>query len=127
MQRQHAADAPVAPAETSPPAMNRVLLSARIVQRDALRYTPAGLPVLDVRLAHESQRQQQGQARKISMELHASALGDLAGTLMRTTVGTAGDFEGFLVKQRNGRGVMLQIESFSPSPAPEAVRLDVTN
>jgi primosomal replication protein N len=119
MPRQHAADAPVAPAETSP-AMNRVQLSARIVQRDAMRYTPAGLPVVDLRLAHDSERQQLGQTRKISMELHATALGDLAGTLMRTTVGTAGDFEGFLVKQRNGRGVMLQIESYSPTPDSEA-------
>jgi primosomal replication protein N len=100
--------------------MNRVQLSARIVQRDAMRYTPAGLPVIDLRLAHDSQRQQLGQTRKISMELHATALGDLAGTLMHTTVGSAGDFEGFLIKQRNGRGVMLQIESYSPTPDPEA-------
>ncbi|MEY4748833.1 MAG: hypothetical protein RIQ60_1047 [Pseudomonadota bacterium] len=100
--------------------MNRVVLSACIVQRDAMRYTPAGLPVVDVRLAHESQRQQQGQTRKISMEMHATALGDLATTLMHTTVGSAGDFEGFLVKQRNGRGVMLQIESYRPTPDPQA-------
>jgi primosomal replication protein N len=121
MQRHHAADAPAAaPAETSAPAMNRVVLSACIVQRDAMRYTPAGLPVVDVRLAHESQRQQQGQTRKISMEMHATALGDLATTLMHTTVGSAGDFEGFLVKQRNGRGVMLQIESYRPTPDPQA-------
>ena len=100
--------------------MNRLVLQAQLLERAALRYTPAGLPVLDVRLAHESQRQQQGQTRKISMELHATALGDLATTLMRTTVGTAGDFEGFLVKQRNGRGVMLQIESYSPTPDPQA-------
>jgi primosomal replication protein N len=119
MQRQHAADAPAAPAETSR-AMNRVQLGARIVQRDAMRYTPAGLPVVDLRLAHESERQQLGQTRKISMEMHATALGDLAITLMRTTVGSAGDFEGFLVKQRNGRGVMLQIESYSPIPDPQA-------
>ena len=35
--------------------MNRLLLSAQLVERAALRYTPAGLPALDVALKHESE------------------------------------------------------------------------
>jgi hypothetical protein len=45
----------------------------------------------------------------------------LALDLVNTALGTAGQFTGFLVKHRNGRGVMLQIESFSalpPDPTP---------
>ncbi|MBK6853557.1 MAG: primosomal replication protein N [Burkholderiales bacterium] len=101
--------------------MNQLVLSARIVQRDALRYTPAGLPVVDLRLAHESERFQEGQTRKLSLEVTACALGELARDLVNTALGTAGNFTGFLVKHRNGRGVMLQIESFSalpPDPTP---------
>ncbi|MES2482746.1 MAG: primosomal replication protein N, partial [Pseudomonadota bacterium] len=35
--------------------MNQLVLSARIAQAFALRYTPAGLPALDLRLEHESE------------------------------------------------------------------------
>ncbi len=34
------------------PSFNEVLLSTQIVERKALRYTPAGLPALDLRLHH---------------------------------------------------------------------------
>jgi primosomal replication protein N len=96
--------------------MNQVLLQARVVERAAMRYTPAGLPVVDLKLAHESERWQQGQNRKVALELPASAIGDLAHVLVATAIGTAGRFEGFLVKQRNGRGVTLQIEQFMALP-----------
>ncbi|MEP7102565.1 MAG: primosomal replication protein N, partial [Burkholderiales bacterium] len=35
--------------------MNRLVLTAQLVERGALRYTPAGLPALDLSLKHESE------------------------------------------------------------------------
>jgi primosomal replication protein N len=35
--------------------MNRLVLQAQLVERGALRYTPAGIPALDLNLKHESQ------------------------------------------------------------------------
>jgi primosomal replication protein N len=32
--------------------MNRLVLQAQVLERKAMRYTPAGLPALDLRLAH---------------------------------------------------------------------------
>ena len=49
--------------------MNRLVLSAQLVERGALRYTPAGLPALDMSLKHESEVTQEGQPRRVSMEI----------------------------------------------------------
>ncbi|MEO8296823.1 MAG: primosomal replication protein N [Burkholderiales bacterium] len=94
--------------------MNRVLLHAQIVERGPLRYTPAGLPALDLRLVHASQVTQANSPRQVSFEMHATAIGELVRTIEALAVGTTADFEGFLAKQRNGRGVMLHITGFVP-------------
>jgi primosomal replication protein N len=95
--------------------MNQLVLTARIIERAAMRYTPAGLPVVDVRLAHESTVLQDGQPRQISFEMHASALGALAGRLERLAVGSTVEVHGFLGKLRNGRGVLLHIDQLVDS------------
>jgi len=41
--------------------MNRLVLSASLVERGGLRSTPAGVPVLDLGLKHESQLSESGQ------------------------------------------------------------------
>ncbi|HWP20896.1 MAG TPA: primosomal replication protein N [Burkholderiaceae bacterium] len=89
--------------------MNRVVLSAVVVERGAVRYTPAGLPALDLRLAHESSVVEAGQPRKVRMELKAVVIGELAQRLARAELGYAGTFAGFLAAQRNGRGTVLHI------------------
>jgi len=101
--------------------MNIVQLSGQIVERGPLRYTPAGLPALDVRLAHTSSVQHEGEARQVSLEIHATAIGGLARQLEAMAVGDTALFEGFLAKQRNGRGVMLHIQSLTPALASSAV------
>jgi primosomal replication protein N len=49
--------------------MNRLVLTACVIERGALRYTPAGLPALDLSLRHESQVTQDGLPRQVSMEI----------------------------------------------------------
>lgn len=95
--------------------MNHVQLSGQVVERGPLRYTPAGLPALDVRLAHASSVQHEGEWRQVSLEIHATAIGDLARRLEAMAVGDTALFSGFLSKQRNGRGVMLHIQVLEPS------------
>ena len=87
------------------------MLAARILERGALRYTPAGLPALDLSLAHESETLQLGKPRKVSLELRARAVGDLTGPLLKAELGTEHCFEGFLGSQRNGRGVVFNIQT----------------
>ncbi len=89
--------------------MNRVELSATVVERGAMRYTPAGLPALDLRLAHESVMTEAGHPRKVRLELKAVAIGDLTQRLSRAELGCPVVVSGFLASQRNGRGLVLHI------------------
>ncbi|MEK8085047.1 primosomal replication protein N [Aquabacterium sp. A3] len=89
--------------------MNRVELSAQIIERKALRYTPAGLPALDLVLAHESEVTEAQQSRQVKLELRAVALGPMAELLNRMDAGKPFRLTGFLGAPRNGRGVLLHI------------------
>jgi primosomal replication protein N len=86
-------------------------LTAAIVERSALRFTPAGLPALDVSLKHESEVVQLGEKRKVSVELRAKAIGTLTEKLLAAELGVEHGFEGFVGSQRNGRGIVFHIQS----------------
>ncbi|KQW02983.1 primosomal replication protein N [Rhizobacter sp. Root1221] len=89
--------------------MNRLVLLAEMVERGAARYTPAGLPVCEFSLKHESQVTEASQPRKVSMEIRAVGIGDIAKLLQRMDIGTRGSFAGFLTNQRNGRGIVFHV------------------
>jgi primosomal replication protein N len=91
--------------------LNRVVLSAVLVEKKAMRYTPAGLPALNVSLKHESTLSEDGQVRKVSMELRAVAIGGITQRLGKMVLGSQAHFAGFLASARNGRGLLLHITS----------------
>jgi primosomal replication protein N len=88
------------------------MLSARIAQADALRYTPAGLPALNFELEHESEVIEAGQARQVKTALKAVAFGSLAETLGKQVIGSHWKFTGFLATPRSGKHPVLHIQSF---------------
>ena len=94
--------------------MNRVVLSGVLVERQALRYTPAGLPALNLGLKHESTLSEDGQPRKVSMEMRAVAIGGITQALGSMALGAEGLFGGFLASARNGRGLLFHITSVEP-------------
>ena len=100
--------------------MNRFALSATLVERSAMRYTPAGLPALDVQLAHESEVSEDGQPRKVSLEMKALVIGALTQPLNVLALGCGGLFAGFITHTRNRKGLLFHITSFEPveSSAP---------
>jgi primosomal replication protein N len=102
--------------------MNRLVLDATLVERAALRYTPAGLPALDLSLKHESTVTEDGQPRKVSMEMRALAIGAITQVLVPLALGTAALFGGFLTSTRNGRGLLFHITSVEPLAAGQADR-----
>lgn len=97
--------------------MNRLVLSAALVERAALRYTPAGLPALDVVLKHESEVSEDGQPRKVSMEMKAVAIGAITRMLLALELGSMGHYGGFITSARNGRGLVFHITQVDPSTA----------
>jgi primosomal replication protein N len=56
------------------PIANQLVLTASIAEIEALRYTPAGLPALNMRLEHESEVQEAGQTRQVKAAVKAVAL-----------------------------------------------------
>ena len=61
-------------------------------------------------LKHESQVTQDGQARKVSVEIRARAIGaEITQRLARLEMGSEHGFAGFLGSQRNGRGVVFHV------------------
>jgi primosomal replication protein N len=92
--------------------VNQVVITACIAEASALRYTPAGLPALDVRLEHESEIEQAGQKRQVKAAVKAVAFGSLAETLARQPIGSPWRFTGFLATPRNGKHPVLHINGF---------------
>ena len=92
--------------------MNRTELTACIAEQAALRYTPAGLPALDLILEHASEVQEAGQMRKVQLKLRALAIGPLAERLVKQAVGSVWTFQGFLATPRQGKSVVLHIQQF---------------
>ncbi len=93
------------------------MLTAAIVEKGALRSTPAGLPSIDVNLKHETQMHRDGQPRKVTLELRARAIGTVATHLWSAPLGEAMSFDGFLGSGRNGRGVVFHVDAFVPASA----------
>ncbi|MBB1161273.1 primosomal replication protein N [Aquariibacter albus] len=98
--------------------MNRVVLTGSLAERGILRYTPAGLPALDLRLTHASEVVEAGAVRKIAFEIRALALGELAGQAAQLAVGEAIQVEGFLGPAFRGAGVRLHVTGFQPMSSP---------
>jgi primosomal replication protein N len=91
---------------------NQLVLTACIVELDALRYTPAGLPALNMRLEHESDILEAGQIRQVKAAIKAVAFGSMAERLVKQVIGSAWRFNGFLATPRNGRYVVFHIQEF---------------
>jgi len=92
--------------------VNRTELKACIAVQAALRYTPAGLPALDLILEHASEVEEAGQMRKVQLKLRALAIGSLAERLGKQAVGSVWLFQGFLATPRQGKSVVLHIQEF---------------
>jgi len=87
--------------------MNRVDLSATAHEVKPLRYTPAGLPVVEMELQYAGQVQEAGQARQVNFSVTARALGDMARLLADTPLGAGLKLQGFLAAARKGSGKLV--------------------
>ncbi|TAM87951.1 MAG: primosomal replication protein N [Candidimonas sp.] len=98
--------------------MNRLLLDASVVETLPLRYTPAGVPVLEMRLEHVSSVSEAGGMRRVAFEMAAVALGDVALMLLGTPAGSPLSLDGFVAPTRKGAArLVLHIQRLAPLPA----------
>ena len=82
--------------------MNQFALRAEAIEVKPLRYTPAGLPALEMLLNHESEVIEAGLARRVEFTIPAIALGDIALLLVDTPLGASLSIEGFIAPVRKG-------------------------
>ena len=94
--------------------MNEFRLVATIAERDVLRYTPAGVPIVGAILMHSSQQEEARVARLVEFEVPALAAGEISGRFASAELGAAYEFTGFLArKNRNSKALVFHIIDFS--------------
>ena len=91
-----------------------MVLSACIAEVESMRYTPAGMPALNLRLEHESQVSEAGGQRTVKVAVKAVAFGTLAERLARQAIGSVWRFSGFLANARQGKSLVFHIQEFLP-------------
>ena len=90
--------------------MNQFQLVAQVVEREMLRYSPAGIPVVSAKLAHSSQQLEAQVTRSIEFEISALAIGEISGRLNQLELGREHQFTGFLArKNRNSKSLVFHI------------------
>lgn len=96
----------------TPAAINQLLLTASVIELGALRFTPAGLPAIDLRLEHVSSLDEAGKSRQVKAVLKAIAFGAVAERLAGQAMGSHWRFRGFLATPGNAKHPVLHIQDF---------------
>ncbi len=91
---------------------NRLVLAATVHELEAQRFTPAGVPALNLKLEHASSVLEAGQPRQVQFVLKAVALGALAERLAVQAIGSHWLFSGFVTTPRNGKHIVFHIQEF---------------
>ena len=93
--------------------MNQLCLTACIIELDALRYTPAGLPAINLQMSHEGELEEAGQRRTVSAVVKAVAIGPQADVVKKLVLNQPYRFDGFVATPRNGKHLVFHIQQVS--------------
>ncbi|HXY22397.1 MAG TPA: primosomal replication protein N [Burkholderiaceae bacterium] len=94
--------------------MNRVLLNATLIERTALRYTPAGVAVIEAQLEHQSDAIEAGVSRRLQFPFGAIALGGTAKQLANESLGSELSLSGFLApRSRRSARLLVHVQQYS--------------
>lgn len=93
--------------------MNQFQFVATIAEREVLRYTPAGIPIVSARLLHVSQQTEARIDRRVEFEIAAVAAGEISGRFHNADLGGTYRFSGFLSrKSRNSKSLVFHVSDF---------------
>jgi primosomal replication protein N len=94
--------------------VNQLQIDASIDERDCMRHTPAGIPIVTAKLLHQSEQVEAGVARQVECELFALAAGEIATRFEQPGLGQKLRFTGFLArKSRNSKSLVFHIIDFT--------------
>ena len=88
-------------------------LTARISEVSPLRYTPAGIPALNLVLEHESEVVEAGVIRQVKLTVRAVAFGALAEVSVKSELGKLQLFTGFLINARTSKSIVFHIQDIN--------------
>ncbi len=91
---------------------NRLTITAALRSMEPLRFSPAGVPILKLRLFHQSEQVEAGLPRTVTCEIPAVAVGEIAGKLATKLPETELQFTGFLATMRRYETAELHIVEF---------------
>ncbi|HEY1058937.1 MAG TPA: primosomal replication protein N [Limnobacter sp.] len=83
-------------ASREPQGVNEFTLSAKLIAKSVLRYTPAGLPVCDFELEHDSVQLEATKPRQVRCTVRAVALGAAANQVEGLSLGVERVWVGFM-------------------------------
>lgn len=111
---------------------NEVSLTGVLISRESLRYTPAGIPVVDAVLAHQSEVVHAGQPRTLEFDIAVSFAGPVAGRVDSLMPGTTIAAAGFIApRRRQSKSLVLHVTRFaeidSSSPGRPAGAIEPTD
>ena len=98
---------------------NAVTLAGRLAYVEPLRHTPAGLPLLQFKLAHKSLQIEAGYRRQVECEVNCVALGEAATRLSGLQAGAPISATGFL-NRRNRMSAQLVLHATQTELLKEA-------
>jgi len=100
--------------------VNRLQMSATLIERTALRYTPAGIPVVEAQLQHRSQAMEAGIDRQLDFAFGAIAIGDTARQLAGERLGGQLQLSGFVApRSRRSSRLLVHVLEFTRCAVPE--------
>jgi primosomal replication protein N len=89
-------------------------MNATLIERAAVRFTPAGVPVLDARLRHLSTLTEAGVERVLDFSFDAVALGETATRLAAEQLGGDLELDGFLApRSKRSTRILVHVQEFS--------------
>ncbi len=88
------------------PGCNQFVVNGELVDLGDLRYTPAGVARIELKIRHASTQQEAGVQRQVQCEIQALALGSAATQAKGLQLGQRVRAEGFLA-QRSLRNTQL--------------------
>jgi len=95
--------------------LNRTVITGKVVEREAIRYTPAGLPVLQFQLSHNETVIEAGLERQVAFEMNVVLLGDLANMHQHLPINAEFEIEGFIAPTRkNAARLTLHAQHIRP-------------
>lgn len=78
---------------------NRCVVDGELIELDDLRYTPAGVPRVGLKIRHASLQQEAGIARKVECDIPAIAMDEQAVQASKLKLGQQVRVEGFLAQR----------------------------